>query len=164
MVDNTFELFCDLEASDEQCDFPVVYASGVQGIAGDDPKNMADTLAPLFDTIVREIKPPLVKIDAPLQLLVGSQTFGNFAESKHSLHQAGCGRLKGCILSASKAPTGAGCTQLASLVVLPAGQPRDAVLGRAAAGTRSLAVSGAYRDSVRCCAKQPCSAAVPSGV
>ena len=72
MVDNTFELFCDLEASDEQCDFPVVYASGVQGIAGDDPKNMADTLAPLFDTIVREIKPPLVKIDAPLQLLVGS--------------------------------------------------------------------------------------------
>ena len=72
VVDNTFELFCDLEASDEQCDFPVVYASGVQGIAGDDPKNMADTLAPLFDTIVREIKPPLVKIDAPLQLLVGT--------------------------------------------------------------------------------------------
>eukprot|EP00891_Asterochloris_glomerata_P002516 jgi/Astpho2/2516/e_gw1.00048.37.1_t len=70
VVDNTFELFCDLEASDEQCDFPVVYASGVQGIAGDDPKNMADTLAPLFDTIVREIKPPLVKIDAPLQLLI----------------------------------------------------------------------------------------------
>ena len=71
-MDNTFELFCDLEASDEQCDFPVVYASGVQGIAGDDPKNMSDTLAPLFDTIVREIQPPLVKIDAPLQLLVGS--------------------------------------------------------------------------------------------
>ena len=84
VVDNTFELFCDLEASDEQCDFPVVYASGVQGIAGDDPKNMADTLAPLFDTIVREIKPPLVKIDAPLQLLVGSDLSGLYCELAQS--------------------------------------------------------------------------------
>ncbi|EFN52322.1 hypothetical protein CHLNCDRAFT_36900 [Chlorella variabilis] len=70
VVDQTFELFLDLGASDEQCDFPVVYASGIAGIAGDSPDNLADDLEPLFDVIVREVAPPVVQMDAPLQLLV----------------------------------------------------------------------------------------------
>ncbi|KAL4446235.1 hypothetical protein ABPG77_003042 [Micractinium sp. CCAP 211/92] len=70
VIDQTFELFLDLGASDEQCDFPVVYASGMAGIAGPSPDELADDLEPLFDMIVREVAPPTVQMDAPLQLLV----------------------------------------------------------------------------------------------
>lgn len=55
MIDSTFDLFCELCATDEQCDFPVVYASGVNGIAGGSPADLADDLAPLFEAIVREV-------------------------------------------------------------------------------------------------------------
>ena len=72
VVDATFDLFCDLCASDEQCDFPVVYASGQAGVAGPSVTELADDLAPLFDAIIREVSPPRVRSgdDAPLQLLV----------------------------------------------------------------------------------------------
>ena len=55
VIDQTFDLFVELGASDEQCDFPVIYASGVNGIAGDSPDNMAQTLEPLFEAVVREV-------------------------------------------------------------------------------------------------------------
>ena len=72
VVDATFDLFCDLCASDEQCDFPVIYASGQAGVAGPSATELADDLSPLFDAIVREVSPPRVRSgdDAPLQLLV----------------------------------------------------------------------------------------------
>ncbi|WIA43813.1 hypothetical protein OEZ86_010230 [Tetradesmus obliquus] len=70
VVDSTFELFMDLGATDEQCDFPVVYASGVNGIAGMSPDTMSETLEPLFDTVVREVAPPAVAFEQPLQMLV----------------------------------------------------------------------------------------------
>jgi GTP-binding protein len=56
VVDSTFELFMDLGATDEQCDFPVVYASGVNGIAGMSPTELSSDLQPLFETIVREVR------------------------------------------------------------------------------------------------------------
>jgi GTP-binding protein len=65
VVDSTFELFMDLGATDEQCEFPVVYASGVNGIAGHTPDTMAETLVPLFETIIKEVAPPVVKPNAP---------------------------------------------------------------------------------------------------
>lgn len=55
MIDQTFDLFVELGASDDQCDFPVIYASGVNGIAGDSPDNMAQTLEPLFEAVVKEV-------------------------------------------------------------------------------------------------------------
>lgn len=71
VVDNTFELFCELGASDEQCDFPIVYASGFSGIAGMDYNDMQDNLEPLFQTIVDEIPAPLVSTDTEtVQMLV----------------------------------------------------------------------------------------------
>lgn len=69
VIDNTFDLFCDLGADDDQCDFPVVYASGLAGKASMTPE-LEDTLKPLLDSIIREIPPPSVYPDAPLQLLV----------------------------------------------------------------------------------------------
>ena len=65
MIDSTFDLFCELCATDEQCDFPVVYASGVNGIAGGDPQELADDLAPLFEAIVKEVGSSLLVASHP---------------------------------------------------------------------------------------------------
>lgn len=56
VIDQTFDLFVDLGATDEQCDFPVVYASGVNGIAGEAPEDMSETLEPLFEAVVNEAR------------------------------------------------------------------------------------------------------------
>lgn len=60
VIDATFDLFVELGASDEQCDFPVVYASGVNGVAGLSPQDLAADLQPLFEAIINEIQPPKV--------------------------------------------------------------------------------------------------------
>eukprot|EP00899_Mesostigma_viride_P023282 jgi/Mesvir1/4138/Mv13050-RA.1 len=70
VVDTTFELFCDLGATDEQCDFKIVFASGVNGTAGYEADALQPDLIPLFDTIVSAIPAPKVDVEAPLQLLV----------------------------------------------------------------------------------------------
>lgn len=56
VVDSTFELFMDLGANDDQCDFPVVFASGVKGIAGSSVEAMAEDLQPLFAMIVKAVR------------------------------------------------------------------------------------------------------------
>eukprot|EP00199_Chlamydomonas_sp_CCMP681_P001353 CAMPEP_0119107554 /NCGR_PEP_ID=MMETSP1180-20130426/11089_1 /TAXON_ID=3052 ORGANISM="Chlamydomonas cf sp, Strain CCMP681" /NCGR_SAMPLE_ID=MMETSP1180 /ASSEMBLY_ACC=CAM_ASM_000741 /LENGTH=678 /DNA_ID=CAMNT_0007093059 /DNA_START=94 /DNA_END=2130 /DNA_ORIENTATION=+ len=78
VIDHTFELFMDLGANDEQCDFPVIYASGFQGIAGLTPQTMATDLVPLFEMIVKEVKAPVVIEDAPLQMLVANIDYDPF--------------------------------------------------------------------------------------
>jgi len=70
VLDKTFDLFIELGATDEQCEFPVVYASGFQGIAGPEADDMAKDLTPLFEMIMDEVPPPSAVIDAPLQMLV----------------------------------------------------------------------------------------------
>jgi GTP-binding protein len=68
-LNQTFDLFIELGASDEQAEFPVVYANAVTGQAGLTPE-MGPDLQPLFQAILRRIPPPKVDVDAPLQLLV----------------------------------------------------------------------------------------------
>ena len=68
-LNQTFDLFIELGASDEQADFPVVYANAVTGQAGVDPQ-LGPDLQPLFQTILRSIPGPKVDSSAPLQLLV----------------------------------------------------------------------------------------------
>ena len=70
VLNQTFELFCELEATDEQCDFQTVYASGLQGKAGMEAHTLADDLQPMFETVLRCIPQPMVDADAPLQMLV----------------------------------------------------------------------------------------------
>ncbi|KAL6784289.1 EFG12 [Auxenochlorella protothecoides x Auxenochlorella symbiontica] len=70
VVEATFDLFVDLGANDEQCDFPVVFASGMGGVAGTDPNALAEDLGPLFECILNEVDPPQVVQQGPLQLLV----------------------------------------------------------------------------------------------
>lgn len=80
VVDKVFDLFVELGATDEQTDFRVVYASGLQGKAGDEPDALADDMTPLFDAILEAIDPPVVENPEPeaLQALVSSIDFDNF--------------------------------------------------------------------------------------
>lgn len=75
VVNSTFELFIELNASDEQCDFQVVYASGIQGKAGLSADKLGDDLGPLFESIVRCIPGPHIDKDGPLQMLVTSSEY-----------------------------------------------------------------------------------------
>ena len=70
VVDATFDLFCELGATDTQCDFPVVFASGAAGVAGPAPDKLAADLTPLFESIIATVAPPAVRPGAPLQVLV----------------------------------------------------------------------------------------------
>jgi len=66
----TFDLFCELNASDEQLDFPIVYASGRDGYATLDLDEPSDTIKPLLDTILHRVLPPIANPDLPFQMLV----------------------------------------------------------------------------------------------
>ena len=69
VLNETFDLFIDLGASDDQADFPVVYAKATSAQAGYSV-DLSPNLKPLFETILQEIPAPVVDIDAPLQMLV----------------------------------------------------------------------------------------------
>ena len=69
VLNQTFDLFIELGASDEQADFPVVYANAVTAQAGMTPE-LGPDLQPLFETILRRIPAPRVDVEAPLQILV----------------------------------------------------------------------------------------------
>ncbi|KAL6505979.1 putative elongation factor TypA-like svr3, chloroplastic [Orobanche hederae] len=69
VINSTFELFIELNASDEQCDFQAIYASGINGKAGLSPENLADDLGPLFESIIRCIPGPQISKDGALQML-----------------------------------------------------------------------------------------------
>jgi GTP-binding protein len=78
VLDEVFDLFVSLEASDEQLDFPVLYASGRNGYASEDPEAREGTLAPLFDKIVEHVPAPSVDEDAPFSFLVTLLDRDNF--------------------------------------------------------------------------------------
>ncbi|NUQ37317.1 MAG: translational GTPase TypA [Caldilineales bacterium] len=69
VLNETFDLFIELGASDEQADFPVIYTTATEGRAGYTPE-LGPDLSPLFETILRAIPCPQVDRAAPLQLLV----------------------------------------------------------------------------------------------
>ena len=77
VVDEILELLLDLDATDEQLDSPVIFASARQGIAGLTPE-CGEDLRPLFDTIVNYIDPPEGDPDAPLQMLVSSIDYNDY--------------------------------------------------------------------------------------
>jgi GTP-binding protein len=78
VLDEVFDLFVSLDASDEQLDFPVLFASGRNGYASDDPQARSGTLTPLFQKIVDHVPPPSVPVDAPFTFLVTLLDRDNF--------------------------------------------------------------------------------------
>ena len=78
VMDEIFDLFDRLGATEEQLDFPVIYASALNGIAGDDPENMADDMTPLFQMIVDHVEAPKVELDGPFQMQVSALDYDSF--------------------------------------------------------------------------------------
>ncbi|MGZ9585041.1 translational GTPase TypA [Paenibacillus marinisediminis] len=70
VIDEVLDLFIELDANDEQLEFPVVYASGLNGISGLDPEHLGDNMQALYETIIEKIPAPTEDPDASLQFLV----------------------------------------------------------------------------------------------
>ncbi|MEW5830189.1 MAG: translational GTPase TypA [Chloroflexota bacterium] len=77
VLNETFDLFIELGATDEQADFPVIYAKATSGQAGLSP-DLGPDLQPLFDAILRQVPAPRVDADAPLQLLVTTLGYDDY--------------------------------------------------------------------------------------
>jgi GTP-binding protein len=88
VLDQTFELFDRLGATDEQLDFPVVYASALQGYAGVEADQLSDDMTPLFEAIIEHVPAPQVDLDAPFQMQVISLDYNSY------VGVIGIGRIK----------------------------------------------------------------------
>ena len=78
VVDQVFDLFDNLGATDEQLDFPIIYASALNGIAGLAPDDLNDDMEPLFQSIVDCVAPPDVDVDGPFQMQVSSLDYSSY--------------------------------------------------------------------------------------
>ena len=78
VIDQTFDLFDRLGATDEQLDFPIIYASALNGYAGLDSSVRSGDMTPLFETIVQHVPSPDVDAEGPLQLQVSSLDYDTY--------------------------------------------------------------------------------------
>ncbi|AOM41936.1 ribosome-dependent GTPase TypA [Xenorhabdus hominickii] len=88
VVDQVFDLFVNLGATDEQLDFPIVYASALMGIAGNEHTEMAEDMTPLYQAIVDHVEPPKVDLDGPFQMQISQLDYNNY------VGVIGIGRIK----------------------------------------------------------------------
>ncbi len=98
VLDHVYDLLIDLEADEDQLEFPLFYAIGRDGVAGTSADDLSDNLHVLFDAILREVPPPQCDPEAPFQMLVSDLGYsdylgrlavgrvaGGIAESRHRL-------------------------------------------------------------------------------
>ena len=78
VLNEVFDLFADLGASDEQLDFPVIYASARDGYASIEPGEKGENIIPLLDVIVEHVPDPSGTVDMPLQFMVSSIGYDNY--------------------------------------------------------------------------------------
>ncbi|MBD2809591.1 ribosome-dependent GTPase TypA [Xenorhabdus sp. Vera] len=88
VVDQVFDLFVNLGATDEQLDFPIIYASALMGIAGNDHTDMAEDMTPLYQAIIEHVEPPKVDLDGPFQMQISQLDYNNY------VGVIGIGRIK----------------------------------------------------------------------
>ena len=88
MLDQTFDLFDRLGATEAQLDFPVVYTSALQGFASLDPAHRGGDMNALFEAVVRHCPPPEVDREGPLQLQVSQLDYSSYVGA------IGIGRIK----------------------------------------------------------------------
>jgi GTP-binding protein len=77
-VDQVFDLFDRLGATDEQLDFPIIYASALNGVAGMEPDELADDMTPLFQMIVDNVKAPDVDIEGDFQMQISALDYNSY--------------------------------------------------------------------------------------
>ncbi|MBT8151939.1 MAG: translational GTPase TypA, partial [Gammaproteobacteria bacterium] len=78
VIDQVFDLFDRLGATEEQLDFPIVYASALNGIAGLDENDMAEDMTPLLSLIIDQVAAPEVDIDGPLQMQISALDYSSY--------------------------------------------------------------------------------------
>jgi GTP-binding protein len=78
VLNEVYDLFIDLDATEDQLSFPVIYTNGRAGIAKMDPADDSDTLQPLFETILKHVPPPKGDPDEVLQLLVANLDYSDY--------------------------------------------------------------------------------------
>ena len=78
VVDQVFDLFDQLGASEEQLDFPVIYGSAILGQAGLEPDDLGDDLSCLLEVISEQVAPPLANPDGPLQLQISARDYSSY--------------------------------------------------------------------------------------
>jgi len=88
VIDQIFDLFDNLGATDEQLDFPIIYCSALNGIAGMDPEALADNMDPMFQAIVDIVEPPKVEVDGPFQMQISALDYNSY------VGVIGLGRIK----------------------------------------------------------------------
>ncbi len=88
VLDEVLDLFIDLEADEDQLEFPVVYASGRDGYAGYKADELTEDLRPLFETIIKEVPPPVMDEENSLQLLISN------IEADEYVGRIGVGRVE----------------------------------------------------------------------
>ncbi|EGK72541.1 MAG: translational GTPase TypA [Methyloversatilis sp.] len=88
VINHTFDLFDKLGATDEQLDFPVIYASGLNGFAVENLEDERKDMRPLFEAILKHVPQPEVDEEAPLQLQICSLDYSTY------IGQLGIGRIK----------------------------------------------------------------------
>ncbi|WP_251976259.1 translational GTPase TypA [Salinicola avicenniae] len=88
VIDQIFDLFDNLGATDEQLDFPIIYCSALNGIAGMEPDQLTDDMTPMFQSIVDIVEPPKVEIDGPFQMQISALDYNSY------VGVIGLGRIK----------------------------------------------------------------------
>ena len=88
VMDQVFDLFDSLGATDEQLDFPVMYTSAINGIAGPSPDDMSENMDPLFEALVEHVKAPDVDLEGPLQMQISALDYSSY------VGVIGVGRIK----------------------------------------------------------------------
>lgn len=78
VVDQIFDLFDNLGATDEQLDFPIVYASALNGWASNEEDVETDSMESLFETIVEKVAPPAVDLDGPFQMQISQLDYSSY--------------------------------------------------------------------------------------
>jgi len=78
VLNEVFDLFDRMGATDEQLDFPVIYASALNGIAGHEADELADDMTPLFETIIEKVSPPPVSVDNPFQMQISALDYSSY--------------------------------------------------------------------------------------
>lgn len=78
VIDQVFDLFDRLGATDEQLDFPVIYASALGGYASSNSEDRSGNMNPLFEAIIEHVAPPAVELDGPFQLQVSSLDYDSY--------------------------------------------------------------------------------------
>jgi len=78
VLDQVFDLFDRLGGNDDQLDFPIIYASALNGIAGLDEDAMSDDMSPLMDLILDKVSPPEVNDEGPLQMQISALDYNSY--------------------------------------------------------------------------------------